>query len=61
MYQRKYSWTITQCQQLWEDVLRISQDEQIKAHFIGSTVSIGRGIYNDSAVPQLLVISLASH
>lgn len=56
IYQRKYSWTITQCQQLWEDVLRVSQDEQIKAHFIGSIVYIERGIYNVSAVPQLLVI-----
>ncbi|MEK5071013.1 hypothetical protein [Sporosarcina sp. FSL K6-1508] len=23
IYQRKYGWTITQCQQLWEDVLPV--------------------------------------
>ncbi|APC47784.1 hypothetical protein BME96_06180 [Virgibacillus halodenitrificans] len=56
IYQRKYSWDIKQCEQLWQDIERVALNEDIKAHFIGSVVYVERGIYNVSAVPQLLVI-----
>ena len=56
IYQRKYSWTIDQCKQLWNDIVRASKDEEIKAHFVGSIVYIEKGLYQISAVPQLLVI-----
>lgn len=56
IYQRTYSWQEDQCAQLWDDVLRIAQDERFKAHFIGSVVYIERGIYQATTVPQLLVI-----
>ncbi|MBD8069746.1 DUF262 domain-containing protein [Bacillus sp. PS06] len=56
IYQRKYSWTIEQCKQLWNDILRAASDEDIKGHFVGSIVYIEKGIYQISAVPQLLVI-----
>lgn len=56
IYQRKYSWTIEQCKQLWSDIVRASEDEEIKGHFVGSIVYVEKGLYQISAVPQLLVI-----
>ncbi|MCM3618455.1 DUF262 domain-containing protein [Sutcliffiella horikoshii] len=56
IYQRKYSWTIEQCKQLWHDILRASKDDEVKGHFVGSIVYIEKGLYQISAVPQLLVI-----
>lgn len=56
IYQRKYSWTLPQCKQLWSDVLQIAEDENSSGHFIGSIVYIEKGIYTISGVPQLLVI-----
>ncbi|MGE8207468.1 GmrSD restriction endonuclease domain-containing protein [Heyndrickxia sp. NPDC080065] len=56
IYQRKYSWTLEQCKQLWNDIVRAANDEDIKGHFVGSIVYIEKGIYQISAVPQLLVI-----
>lgn len=56
IYQRKYSWTIEQCKQLWNDIVRASMDDDIKGHFVGSMVYIEKGLYQISAVPQLLVI-----
>lgn len=56
IYQRKYSWTLDQCRQLWSDIVRAAQDEQVTGHFVGSIVYIERGLYQISSVPQLLVI-----
>lgn len=56
IYQRTYSWTLKQCQQLWNDLLQLALDDKIPAHFIGSIVYIERGIYQSVSVPQLLVI-----
>ncbi|MCX6673763.1 MAG: DUF262 and DUF1524 domain-containing protein [Methanothrix sp.] len=56
IYQRTYSWTLKQCQQLWNDLLQLASDDKIPAHFIGSIVYIERGIYQSVSVPQLLVI-----
>jgi len=36
--------------------LRLSEDEKVPAHFIGSMVYIEKGIYQSTAVSQLLVI-----
>ncbi|HZU68075.1 MAG TPA: DUF262 and DUF1524 domain-containing protein [Ktedonobacteraceae bacterium] len=56
IYQRTYSWRISDCQQLWNDVLRVAQDEKISAHFLGSIVYVEKGIYHISSITQLLVI-----
>lgn len=56
IYQRKYSWTLNQCRQLWNDIVRAAEDETVKGHFVGSIVYIERGLYQISSVPQLLVI-----
>jgi uncharacterized protein with ParB-like and HNH nuclease domain/predicted transport protein len=56
IYQRTYSWTEKQCQQLWDDIVRVAKDESVPSHFIGSIVYIEKGIYQAASVPKLLVI-----
>jgi uncharacterized protein with ParB-like and HNH nuclease domain/predicted transport protein len=56
IYQRTYSWRISDCQQLWNDILRVAQDDNIPAHFLGSIVYVEKGIYHISSITQLLVI-----
>lgn len=56
VYQRTYSWKRQQCIQLWNDIIRIGSDDENAGHFIGSVVYIEKGIYNVTAVPELLVI-----
>ncbi|MDE0526773.1 MAG: DUF262 domain-containing protein [Thaumarchaeota archaeon] len=56
LYQRTYSWTETQCEQLWDDITYVATKEDVPSHFIGSIVYIEEGLYQVSAVPQLQVI-----
>lgn len=56
IYQRTYSWTASECQQLWDDILRAGQNEEISAHFIGSVVYIEQGLYQVTSQSPLLVI-----
>lgn len=56
IYQRTYSWTITQCAQLWEDVERAATNPDVAGHFVGSIVYIEAGIHHISSVTELLVI-----
>ncbi|MGB7156841.1 MAG: DUF262 and DUF1524 domain-containing protein [Tepidisphaeraceae bacterium] len=56
IYQRTYSWTLTQCEQLWRDIERAATDDGVSGHFIGSVVYIQKGLYQIAAIPQLLVI-----
>ena len=56
IYQRTYSWTNPECQQLWDDILRTGQNDDISAHFIGSMVYIEKGLYHVSSQSPLLVI-----
>jgi uncharacterized protein with ParB-like and HNH nuclease domain/predicted transport protein len=56
IYQRSYSWTIKQCEQLWDDIVSAGSDESVRGHFIGSIVYIKKGIYQVTSIPQLLVI-----
>ena len=56
IYQRTYSWTKQQCEQLWNDIIKAGQDDKIPGHFIGAIVYIEKGIYQVSSVNQLLVI-----
>jgi uncharacterized protein with ParB-like and HNH nuclease domain len=52
IYQRTYSWTLTQCSQLWNDIIRVATTPEVP----GSIVYIQQGIYRGSAIQQLLVI-----
>ena len=56
IYQRTYSWTESQCRQLWDDILRAGGDDEIIAHFLGSIVYIEKGLYQVSSNSPLLVI-----
>lgn len=56
IYQRTYSWTEKECRQLWIDILRAGQHDDISAHFIGSIVYVEKGLYSISSQSPLLVI-----
>ncbi|MGK0290034.1 MAG: hypothetical protein ACI86H_001489 [bacterium] len=56
IYQRTYSWTIKNCEQLWNDVLRVGKNSEQKGHFIGSVVYIEEGFYTTTEIPKLLII-----
>ncbi|WP_163528895.1 DUF262 and DUF1524 domain-containing protein [Halobacillus ihumii] len=56
IYQRTYSWTKKQCEQLWQDIVRAAEDESLSGHFMGSVVYVEKGLYHVTSVPRLLVI-----
>lgn len=56
IYQRTYSWTDKECQQLWDDIVRSGSKPEIKAHFMGSVVYVEKGLYSVSSQTPLLVI-----
>ncbi len=56
IYQRTYSWTESECRQLWDDIIRTGQNDDVFAHFIGSIVYIEKGLYHVSSQSPLLVI-----
>ncbi len=43
VFQRDYSWTEANCEQLWRDVIRIAADPGKRGHFLGSLVYIATG------------------
>lgn len=56
IYQRTYSWKIEECEQLWNDIVKVAKDEKSSGHFVGSVIYIQKGLYQHSTVPQFLVI-----
>lgn len=56
IYQRTYSWTERECEQLWSDILRTGRSDAVAAHFIGSIVYIEKGLYQVASQSPLLVI-----
>jgi len=56
IYQRTYSWQLSQCNKLFNDILRVSKDPELPGHFIGSVVYFQESIHTVSDVPKLLVI-----
>lgn len=56
IYQRTYSWTQAQCEQLWNDIARLAAHPELPGHFIGSVVYVEAGAYDSAVVPRLLVI-----
>lgn len=43
VFQRDYSWTESQCEQLWTDVLQVADVENQVGHFLGSVVYVATG------------------
>lgn len=56
IYQRAYSWSERECSQLWDDIIRTGENDEIDTHFIGSIVYIEKGIHHISSLSPLLVI-----
>lgn len=56
IYQRTYSWLLPQCNKLFNDILKISTNESMQGHFIGSVVYFQESIHTVSDVPKLLII-----
>lgn len=44
IYQRNYSWTEKQCEQLWVDVMRAGEGPDSGLHFVGSVVYVQEGL-----------------
>jgi uncharacterized protein with ParB-like and HNH nuclease domain/predicted transport protein len=40
IYQRKYSWNLKQCKELWKDIIEVGKSNEESNHFIGSVVYI---------------------
>jgi uncharacterized protein with ParB-like and HNH nuclease domain/predicted transport protein len=43
VFQRDYSWTESQCEQLWNDIIQVSHDKTERGHFLGSVVYVATG------------------
>lgn len=56
IYQRTYSWTEKECQQLWDDIVRTGADDRVFVHFVGSIVYIDKADANVTTWEPLLVI-----
>ena len=56
IFQRRYSWKKENCKQLWDDVSRVGENEDIPSHFLGSIVSMQHGNHHTSGVTQLVLI-----
>ena len=56
IYQRPYSWERRHCIQLWRDLVRVGQDRNGVAHFLGSIVYLKSGEFSVSTVDELLVV-----
>ena len=55
VYQRNYDWTIKECQQLFNDILRIGSSDD-NAHFIGSIVYVHDDVYSATGLNELTII-----
>ena len=56
IYQRTYSWTEPECDQLWDDIIRAGDRDDVAAHFMGSIVYVERDSYSVTVQSPLLVI-----
>jgi uncharacterized protein with ParB-like and HNH nuclease domain len=54
--QRNYRWTEKQCQQLWDDIIRVAQNESAPSHFIGTILYVEKGIFERAFVPKLILL-----
>ncbi|QEE96179.1 DUF262 domain-containing protein [Helicobacter pylori] len=54
IYQRLYSWEKEQCEQLWDDIIKIGGNDKMNGHFIGSILYVLDG--NTHSNNPLLII-----
>ena len=55
VFQRDYSWSESQCEQLWHDILRIADGPGDRGHFMGSVVYIATADISSSFTQWLLI------
>ena len=55
VYQRNYDWTVKECQQLFNDIIRIASNDE-NAHFIGSIVYVHDDVYSATGLHELTII-----
>ncbi|KNX43679.1 hypothetical protein AEY54_07365 [Helicobacter pylori] len=53
IYQRLYSWEKEQCEQLWDDIIKIGGNDKMNGHFIGSILYVR---VDDTHSSPLLII-----
>ncbi|GAA7635509.1 hypothetical protein ckin5_12990 [Helicobacter pylori] len=53
IYQRVYSWKKEQCEQLWDDIIKIGGNDKMNRHFIGSILYVRNG--NTYSSPLLII------
>ncbi|MGL2469373.1 GmrSD restriction endonuclease domain-containing protein [Helicobacter pylori] len=53
IYQRLYSWEKEQCEQLWDDIIKIGGNDKANGHFIGSILYVLDG--NTPSSPLLII------
>ncbi|GAA7081919.1 DUF262 and DUF1524 domain-containing protein [Helicobacter pylori] len=53
IYQRLYSWKKEQCEQLWDDIIKIGGNDKMNGHFIGSILYVLDG--NTPSSPLLII------
>ncbi|EJB95949.1 GmrSD restriction endonuclease domain-containing protein [Helicobacter pylori] len=53
IYQRVYSWKKEQCEQLWDDIIKIGGNDKMNGHFIGSILYVRNG--NTHSSPLLII------
>ncbi len=56
IYQRTYSWTEKECRQLWDDILRTGERDDIPSHFVGSIVYITKSAHETILSPSSLLV-----
>ncbi|WRB29315.1 DUF262 domain-containing protein [Helicobacter pylori] len=54
IYQRLYSWGKEQCEQLWDDIIKIGGNDKMNGHFIGSILYVLDGIKHSNN-PLLII------
>ena len=53
IFQRRYSWEEQHCDQLWRDVLRIGQNDEIPSHCYRNTLELETIIMTDEQILEL--------
>ncbi len=55
IYQRVYSWEKGQCEELWDDIIKIGGNDKMNGHFIGSILYVLDGPYSTSYNKILII------
>ncbi len=58
IYQRLYSWEKEQCKQLWDDIIKIGENDKMDGHFIGSILYVLDGLLIIDGQQRLTTITL---